>query len=235
MVPSAKALQRIRRDVSQVMGPSKSSLSAQGVYYIPDDSLVYEGTALLVGQKDTPYFGGYYFFKLTFPEDYPFSPIKVRTLTQDGRTRFNPNMYIDGKVCLSILNTWHDGPQWTGVQSLESVLLVIMSDVLNANPLENEPAFRNCGPSEEAQAYNRLLWYANLQTSLYNLLTRPPLHAQPFHEILWSEFETNKAEIFRRTADASVYDGKTEVCRFFSMKATYNFTEILQKLKDVKN
>ncbi len=24
-----------------------------------------------------------------------------------GRARFNPNLYADGKVCLSLINTWH--------------------------------------------------------------------------------------------------------------------------------
>lgn len=27
--------------------------------------------------------------------------------TGDGRGRFNPNLYADGKVCLSLLGTWH--------------------------------------------------------------------------------------------------------------------------------
>lgn len=27
------------------------------------------------------------------------------------QVRFNPNLYQDGKVCLSILNTWHGRPE----------------------------------------------------------------------------------------------------------------------------
>ena len=31
--------------------------------------------------------------------------------TGEGRVRFNPNLYHAGKVCLSILNTWHGRPE----------------------------------------------------------------------------------------------------------------------------
>jgi ubiquitin-protein ligase len=121
------AEKRILRDVNTVMTTHKDLLGSQGIYYLPNEQTMKRGIALLVGQSDTPYFGGFYFFDISFPDDYPFSPIKVRSLTQDGVTRFNPNMYREGKVCLSILNTWHDGPQWSGVQTLESILLLILS------------------------------------------------------------------------------------------------------------
>ena len=51
-------------------------------------------------------------FQLTRPfcaDRYPFEPPKVLILTVDGRTRINPNLYANGKVCLSILGTW-SGP-----------------------------------------------------------------------------------------------------------------------------
>jgi ubiquitin-protein ligase len=81
------------RDIAHVTGPSKDTLAATGIYYMSDESNIFHGMAMLVGQKDTPYYGGYYFFDIIFPADYPFAPIKVKTLTQDGKTRFNPNMY----------------------------------------------------------------------------------------------------------------------------------------------
>lgn len=234
MVHSAIATKRIIRDIGQVMGPSKDTLNKQGIYYCPNEEDSTKGIALLVGPSHTPYFGGYYFFSIIFPEDYPFSPVKVRTLTQDGKTRFNPNMYIEGKVCLSILNTWHDGPQWSGIQTLESVLLVIMSDVLTSNPLENEPAFRNCGMSTESLVYNRMLWHANLYTAIYSILTNPPPYAKLFSNEIRAEFETHKSEILKLVADASLYDGKTDMCRFFSMITVYDFSGVHAKLLNIQ-
>jgi ubiquitin-protein ligase len=235
MVHTPVAMKRIVRDVGQVMGPSKQTLASQGIYYLPDESCSYKGVALVIGQSDTPYFGGFYFFSILFPEDYPFTPIQVRTLTQDGKTRFNPNMYLDGKVCLSILNTWHDGPQWSGIQTLESVLLVLQSAVLVSNPLKNEPAFQTMELTPDSQTYNRLLWYANLETAILTMLTKPPAYVAGFEEILRSEFMKRKEDILKRAADDSVNDGKTETCRVFSMKSTYNFTRLIEQLLAVKN
>jgi ubiquitin-conjugating enzyme E2 Z len=56
------------------------------------------------GPFDTPYEGGYFYFILRFPPDYPYSPPRVKFMTTAGGTvRFNPNLYADGKVCLSVL------------------------------------------------------------------------------------------------------------------------------------
>jgi baculoviral IAP repeat-containing protein 6 len=47
-----------------------------------------------------------------FPNEYPTSPPSINLETTGNHTvRFNPNLYNDGKVCLSILNTWHGRPE----------------------------------------------------------------------------------------------------------------------------
>ena len=40
---------------------------------------------------------GAYMFEFTYPTEYPFVPPKVTYLTNDGKTRFNPNLYRNGK------------------------------------------------------------------------------------------------------------------------------------------
>ena len=229
------ASRRIIRDTTHVLTTNKATLEEQGIYYVPNEETATKGTALLVGKPGTPYFGGFYFFSVEFPTDYPFSPLKVMSLTQDGKTRFNPNMYIQGKVCLSILNTWHDGPQWTGVQSLESVLLAIMSDVLCENPLENEPAYKSCGQSVEAVLYNRLIWYANVKTALYENLFSMPDYALPFKDIMLQEFAKNKQAIHTRIEESQHLDGLIELCRVYSFGHQYNFAFLKEKLNHVKN
>ena len=57
--------------------------------------------------------------------------------TSNGLVRFNPNLYKNGKVCLSILGTW-EGPAWLPSQSIASVLMSIQS-LMNSNPYFNEP------------------------------------------------------------------------------------------------
>jgi ubiquitin-protein ligase len=48
--------------------------------------------------------------------------------TGGGRVRFNPNLYAAGKVCLSLLGTWHGGAAcegWTAASTLLQVLVSI--------------------------------------------------------------------------------------------------------------
>ena len=121
-----------------------STLTECNIYAnFPDD--LSKAYVMIIGPEDTPYYGGFFFFDFTFPENYPFSPPHVKYMTQGENCRFNPNLYVNGKVCLSILGTW-TGPGWTSVQNISSVALAIQS-LLNENPLENEPGYENAKTS----------------------------------------------------------------------------------------
>jgi hypothetical protein len=64
--------------------------------------------ACVTGPEGTPYAYGLFFFDILFPQDYPNDPpLMLLETTGGGRVRFNPNLYADGKVCLSLLGTWH--------------------------------------------------------------------------------------------------------------------------------
>jgi ubiquitin-protein ligase len=67
---------------------------------------------LITGPADTPYEGGCFVFDMFLPADYPQKPpCCLITTTGGSRVRFNPNLYANGKVCLSLLGTW-SGPGW---------------------------------------------------------------------------------------------------------------------------
>lgn len=67
---------------------------------------------LITGPSDTPYANGCFVLDVYFPAEYPAVPMLIN-LETTGRhsVRFNPNLYNDGKVCLSVLNTWHGRPE----------------------------------------------------------------------------------------------------------------------------
>ena len=129
-----QATKRLMRDIKAVQ-----ELKGQGIWYAEDELTITKGTAMIRGPVSTPYADALLFFSVEFPADYPFSPPKVLFLTSDGETRFHPNLYVQGKVCLSILGTYN-GPQWSGALSLNSVLLSILG-LLDKNPLAHEPAW----------------------------------------------------------------------------------------------
>jgi len=129
---------RLMRDIREA---TKDSLKEQGIWYAPDTSNIIHGKAMIRGPSGTPYADCLLFFSFEFPADYPFTPPKVLFLTGDGRTRMHPNLYVAGKVCLSILGTY-SGPSWSANMTLETILLNLQS-LLDENPLANEPAFTN--------------------------------------------------------------------------------------------
>jgi ubiquitin-protein ligase len=139
MVDSVAPPQARKRLQKDILNTQDKHLRDLGIYYCPDETNIRMGKAMILGPKDTPYEGGIFMFSVLFPVDYPFSPPHVLFLTGDGMTRFHPNLYKEGKVCLSILGTWQ-GPSWTSTQSLSTVLISIQG-LLDANPLANEPSF----------------------------------------------------------------------------------------------
>ncbi|KAI9783525.1 MAG: hypothetical protein M1839_003695 [Geoglossum umbratile] len=98
---------------------------------------------LIIGPESTPYEGGLFEFDVWCPEAYPNRPPKCQLKTTGGGTvGFNPNLYPDGKVCLSILGTWSGAPSemWQARHStLLQVFISIQSMILCPKPYYNEP------------------------------------------------------------------------------------------------
>ncbi|KAG9448098.1 hypothetical protein H6P81_014226 [Aristolochia fimbriata] len=140
--------------------------------------------AVIVGAAGTPYHDGLFFFDVCFPSDYPKVPPLVYYYS--GGLRLNPNLYNCGKVCLSLLNTWHGNKdeRWTpGKSTMLQVLLSIQALVLNAKPYFNEPGWApEAGqPHGEKKAldYNESTFILSCKTMMY-ALRRPPKHFEDF-------------------------------------------------------
>ena len=56
--------------------------------------------ALIFGPEDTIWDGSVFRLSLEFPEEYPTKPPVVRFRSPV----FHPNVYLDGKICLDILD-----------------------------------------------------------------------------------------------------------------------------------
>jgi ubiquitin-protein ligase len=169
------------------------------IYYIQDENNILNGYALIIGPENTPYEYGNYLFEFKFPDNYPFSPPTVRFITGDGLTRFNPNLYINGTVCLSILNTWN-GEKWSSCQSIRTVLLTL-STVLNEHPLLNEPEITTLHP--DYHTYNELIEYKNIEISILKYLekTNLPYSFHSFHKHIIEHFKKNYEKIYNKISE----------------------------------
>ncbi len=223
---SKETVKRLAKDVKDIM---KNPLTDSGIYYQHSHDDMLQGQALIVGPKGTPYEGGYYFFKFKFPPNYPHQPPVLTYCTNDGMTRFNPNLYKCGKVCVSILNTWR-GPQWTGCQSISSILLCLCGAVLNEKPLLNEPGITE--KHDDFTRYNTIITYKNFEVAIARMLQSdgmkevfPELHANA-REHFMSNYDT----IIER-ANALARKDETIRTSLYNMHVTTKWDYVIHQLK----
>ena len=160
---SKKNAIRLMKDIRDVI---TKPLNGEGVYYKHDTENMLKGYAMIVGPSYGLYAHGVYFFRFNFPTDYPYTPPTIEYCTNDGTTRFNPNLYRQGKVCLSILNTW-PGDSWTACQTIRSVLLQLLL-LFNDKPLLNEPGVLET--HRDFDTYHEIVRFKNIEYSIFQQL-----------------------------------------------------------------
>lgn len=111
------------------------------------------------GPESSLYEGGYFKTQLRFPQDYPNSPPEMKFICP----MWHPNIYEDGKVCISILHsagndTMSDetaDERWRPILGVESVLLSVIS-MMN-DPNINSPANIDASVQyrDNREAYNQ--------------------------------------------------------------------------------
>lgn len=177
----------------------KRNLNDQGIYIEFNEKDLTEAYAIIIGPPDGVYHNGVLYFKIKFPNDYPFSPPKVSYVSR-GSIRIHPNLYtgrsVDnylGKVCLSILGTW-SGPQWSTIMDIGSVLVSIQS-LLDANPLDNEPGFSN-KTTKNHTIYKNCVTYERFRTLILKNIFDIPHEFKCFESIIHKHYIENKQSIF---------------------------------------
>ncbi|KAK9471282.1 Metallo-dependent phosphatase-like protein [Dipodascopsis tothii] len=123
-----------------------------------DDDIYVWSIGVMILNRESAYYGGYFKAEMQFPKDYPFNPPTFRFL----KPLYHPNVYLDGRVCISILHAGEDATsgerpeeRWNPAQSVESILISIVSLLEDPNPdspanVDASVAWRN-----DRDEYNR--------------------------------------------------------------------------------
>ncbi|KNZ75661.1 putative ubiquitin-conjugating enzyme E2 23 [Termitomyces sp. J132] len=153
--------------------PSKSFLSRLTKEYrvlsssLPDTIIVraYEDRAdllrsLIIGPENTPYEDAPMMIDWKLDSNFPHSPPVAHFHSwTNGNGRVNPNLYEEGKVCLSILGTWSGDRDeiWSAARSsLLQAFVSIQGLVLVKEPWFCEPAYDKLRGTEEGIVNSRL-------------------------------------------------------------------------------
>ena len=220
-----------KRLVADIRNISQSPLTKHGIYYVHDEVDMLKGYALIIGPSDSIYADGFFFFEWFFPYNYPFSPPKILFRTYDGFTRFHPNLYKNGKVCLSLLNTWK-GEQWTSCQTISSILLTLIT-LFHNKPLLNEPGFTE--QNRDFKPYNEIIEYRNYKSAINGIVSQsllPPLFL-PFFPFIKKHFTKEYKNIINRLTDIITKKPVSETIsvNVYNMKEKINYKAVLEDVK----
>ncbi|KAF4654804.1 ubiquitin-conjugating enzyme E2 Ze [Perkinsus olseni] len=185
---AAAAVRRIHNELG-CLATSLPLHPESSIFVVYDDRRTDLLRALVTGPADTPYANGCFVFDIRVPTNYPRSPPNVSLLTTGkGTVRFNPNLYSDGHVCLSLLGTW-SGPGWSPSSTLLQVLLSIQSLIFVAEPYFNEPGYESFagtpGGQRASEQYNHVVRKACLRWAMLENMKDPPLG---FEEVIRKHF-----------------------------------------------
>ena len=107
----------------------------------PNENNFFEWKVLLFGPLETIYEGGIFECKLIFTNDYPTKPPEFLFDTKIP----HPNIYQNGKVCISILHDYIDvsgyediTEQWKPSLGVNSIIMSILT--IFTNPTIESPA-----------------------------------------------------------------------------------------------
>ena len=125
----------------------------EGFLVRPDQTDFFTWHVGIFGPPETLFSGGYFQAQLKFPLDYPYRPPSLKFLTNI----WHPNVYPDGRICISILHEPGDdersgedaSERWSVAQNVRSILMSIIS-MLN-EPNISSPA--NLDASLEYRKY----------------------------------------------------------------------------------
>ena len=99
---------------------------------------------LIVGPVGTPYELAPFMFDLQFGPSFPEEPPSTFFHSWTNNLgRINPNLYEDGKICLSLLGTWPSDERNEGWSPKKSTVLQVLVSILGL-VLVKEPYYSEC-------------------------------------------------------------------------------------------
>lgn len=217
----------------RIMGDLRELLkdSIEGVFINFDESDINHMIVMIRGQEG-PYEFCQFLFHIRFSDDYPMSPPIVKFCSSDGKTRLNPNLYIEGKVCLSILGTWQGDP-WTSVMTIKTVILSIMALVMTDKPLRNEPGLES-SPADKIEIYNQIVEYASLNILLNQIHHTSEMFA-PLLKNMKAQFIKDYHALIEKVDRLirSEHNQKTVKISYHSQTATLDYDSLKKRIQDL--
>jgi ubiquitin-protein ligase len=198
---------------------------------------------LLNGPPNTPYARGLFIFDSYCGIKYPLTAPEFHFVNTSG-FRFNPNLYSEGKVCLSLLGTYsgpkpHESERWNPkISTLAQVIFSIQSLIFTDQPYFNEPGYdkdrKTASGISASKAYNEGIRLSTMKASIIDTIMYADRYPQ-FKNAILTHFYLQKEKILEQCRqwvdECSDVDGnKTKMTQYFG-----EIQHLFQKLKKSHN
>ena len=203
--PPVTKLVRLAQEIADLSN-SLPCDSTNAIFCRVDKERVDVMKCIIMGAAGTPYAHGAFVYDLFFENSYPAQPPKCQLVTTGGGTvRFNPNLYNNGKVCLSLLGTWRGQAteNWDPkVSTILQVLLSIQAIIMSNEVYFNEPGYEHEAGTPEGErkndGYSNIVRYCNVKYAIIDMIKNPPAG---FEKIIKYNFYLKKNEILKEVKD----------------------------------
>jgi len=197
---SAPSAVRIAQEIA-AMSNNLPCYGSNAVFLRVDETRTDLMKVLIMGSENTPYAHGAFEFHLFTGHTYPSAPPKMTLVTTGGgQVRFNPNLYNNGYVCLSLLGTWSGNgtENWTSNSTIMQIILSIQSLVMDEDVYYKEPAFESGkgvpGSENLNRAYCNIVRYCNVRFAMIEQIRDPP---KGFEKVVKTHFRLKKDIILK--------------------------------------
>lgn len=233
--PRSPRVRAILRDMKQLQDSLPVHPDA-AIFIRQDEDHLDLVRVLITGPTGTPYSRGCFVFDVYFPASYPtIPPLVIMTTTGGGTVRFNPNLYADGKVCLSLLGTWHGGDateKWDPLRSnILQVLLSIQGMIFISDPMFNEPGYEAIRSTPEgnkrSNQYNANIQVHTIRHAMLEQLRNPP---RGFEDVIQVHFAIQRDAVLKQCSSWLQREGLTPVQEARLRKAVDEFRTQLDLL-----
>ena len=188
---------RISKEITSLMNDLPIHYNSS-IFAVFDEEDIGKIRFAISGSDKTPYDSGLFIFDVYIPITYPVVPPKVN-LFNNGNVRFNPNLYNDGKVCLSLLGTWSGdkGESWNAnTSTLLQVLISIQAQILIETPVFNEPGYETyIGKpigDDMNMSYNQNIRLYTMRHAMNDLLENIDTTYECFKDVIINHFIQKK-------------------------------------------
>lgn len=221
---TAKSIQRVMKEITSFTRDTLPLSFSSTISVRVDEHNINALKCMITGPDNTPYHGGCFLFDIMIPNNYPNDvPNFLLVTTGEGTVRFNPNLYKNGKVCLSLLGTWsgHSSESWIPEKStLIQVFVSIQSLIFVEDPYFNEPSYESSMHSEhgkqESFKYNDSRRFSTVKWAMIDQIKHPK---KGFEMMIKKHFYYKKESIIK------------EVTKWVNETKISGFNNLLNELK----